>query len=308
MGRNRDDNKKRLILDRFKALQKEMTVGDGLIIDALAREFGVTANTIRYHMKTPGSGDMRRRYSDEELSKVALFSPSERKDYATRCGITTKNLRDALFSWNRRQRLCVTPLGNAATLGEVTARGYMNFSSRRDLAAVQLTLQDVRNARTAISSKYNLSLRAPNYIYHSKTRRYYALSLLEQIPFIKSPIKFLAERAAHIAANWVVKTAVEETAELYNNSELRLKRVNMSRARASADSLGFADNVRGTKEYAASTTEETRRMQRDAEHIVDKWESRVKDLTEFAEDTFTPKNEKEWGAALLSFEEVVVDG
>ena len=137
------------------------------------------------------------RYRSAELDNLMLMTPAGRSEYALARGVTPASVEQAVRRYYDSLTRPPAPLD----------RPWFNFSRKADLDARGFSIEEVRKCRDYLDENCGLALRAPNILYHPKTKRRYALSDTEQVALLMNPKQFLRARAAHIKANWVEKAS-----------------------------------------------------------------------------------------------------
>lgn len=137
----------------------------------------------------------QRRYTEKELSNLAIAKRATISEFALARGVTPASVEQAVNRYKERQSSLPTPLSSL----------WFNFSRRADLDARGFSLEDVGACRDYLDENYGLALRAPNILYHPKTKRRYAMSDTEQVAILVDPKQFLRARTAHIRESWVVR-------------------------------------------------------------------------------------------------------
>ena len=135
------------------------------------------------------------RYTEKELSNLVIAKKAAISEFALARGVTPGSVEQAVSRYKERQSSLPTPLSGP----------WFNFSRRADLDARGFSLEDVAACRDYLDENCGLALRAPNILYHPKTKRRYAMSDTEQVAILMDPKKYLQTRSAHIKEHWVVR-------------------------------------------------------------------------------------------------------
>lgn len=135
------------------------------------------------------------RYTPKEMENLILMPTWARSEYALARGVTPAAVEQAINRYMVRHTFPAAPL----------SRNWFNFSRRSDLSSRGFTLDNVRACREYLEEECGLALRAPNILYHPKTKKRYTMSDTEQVALLTDPKQFLRLRAAHIKENWVEK-------------------------------------------------------------------------------------------------------
>ena len=137
------------------------------------------------------------RYRPVELENLLLMNAAGRSEYALARGVTPASVEQAVKRYFDNLNRPPAPLD----------RPWFNFSRRADLSTRGFSLEDVKACREYLEENCGLALRAPNILYHPKTKKRYTMSDTEQVALLMNPKQFLRTRAAHIKENWVEKEA-----------------------------------------------------------------------------------------------------
>ena len=137
------------------------------------------------------------RYRVTELDNLLLMSTAGRSEYALARGVTPASVEQAVRRYYDSLTRPPAPLD----------RPWFNFSRKADLESRGFTQDDVKACRKYLEDNCGLALRAPNILYHPKTKKRYTMSDTEQVALLMNPKQFLRTRAAHIKENWVEKEA-----------------------------------------------------------------------------------------------------
>jgi len=205
------------IKERVAELQKTWCVGDKSIARQIAEELepqfpdrtsDAVYQTVRYHMKDPRA-DKRQRYSLLELQTLAISSPQDRLEYAKATGRCLRSIQSALSRYRKSEKEPKTPEQKEVKLKhtekKVKEQGFVNFGISAELKQIGKKLEDVTTAREALKERFGLSLRIPNILYHSITKRRYYMDEGEQVSLLQDPLKFVRLRSEHIKENWQIK-------------------------------------------------------------------------------------------------------
>ena len=135
------------------------------------------------------------RYTEKELSNLVIAKKAAIAEFALARGVTPGSVEQAINRYKERQ----------SSIPAALNRPWFSFSSRADLDARGFTLEDVHDCRDYLEENCGLALRAPNILYHPKTKRRYVMSDTEQVAILMDPKKYLQARSAHIKEHWVVR-------------------------------------------------------------------------------------------------------
>jgi hypothetical protein len=150
--------------------------------------------------------DNRKRYDKKLLSQLVIMSAPERREFCEKTNRSMRALDAALAryrAWLDKERN--KPVVIRFVASDIQEQGYIDFSKPAQLHHAGTSTNAVKFCRTYLSNELGLSLRAPNLLYHPKTRRVYALTAAEQIALLDSPRQFMKKRADHIREHWVVR-------------------------------------------------------------------------------------------------------
>jgi hypothetical protein len=163
--------------------------------------------TVCYYLRSdasPVKPKPRAQYSAKQLENLMVMSLAERTEWAKKHGKSVRAVDSVLSrhraKMERRVALTVdyTPYTKA-----IEKNGYMNISSAADLKAMGYSPNAVRAVRRYLHSELGLGLRTPNLLYHARTKRVYAMALVEQTALFDNPQKYLRLYADKIKAGWV---------------------------------------------------------------------------------------------------------
>lgn len=226
MSNRRNDRIRAMLRKRAAELEPTLTVGDTSVAHILTVEFadyfrdsGVTNpyQMVCYYLRdAANTSDRRKSYSTNVLSNLALMPAEQRIDFAKATGRSIRAINAAVDRYSKEQyQNSRTPKAIANARLAIQTKGYFDFSSEVELAAVGLTRGVIMATRKAIYPTWGLALRSPNILYHAVTHKRYYMTEAEQVSLLDNPGKFLRGRSAHIRDNWVISALdpVAETSE-----------------------------------------------------------------------------------------------
>ncbi len=205
---------------RARVLKARWVEGDATIRKQLASEFaeffrqmdpdkseGAIYQKICYYLRggKSESNATTKAYAPGVIARVSCLSTAERKEFAEATGRTIRAVDAAVERYVAKNRATELLKSDEDVIAESDrAGGILDFSSFADMRYIGKSRTDVKKARKALSDRYGLSLRAPNFLYHAPTKKRYALSIIEQMELLDDPLKFIQSRVGHIKNNWVV--------------------------------------------------------------------------------------------------------
>lgn len=202
---------------RYDALKEVHTVGDPPITRTIAKELATrdgrsesaAYQTVCYYLrggnKTNSGVDARRNYTSKELANLEVMSTSERAEYARRTSRSPRAIDAALSRYRKMMLADLRDANNVNMIREIIAdNNHYDFGSPVHLKIRGATAHQVVAARNILANPFNLSLRAPNILYHAPTHRRFYLSSLQQDSLLKDPHLFLRICSDLISRGWVV--------------------------------------------------------------------------------------------------------
>lgn len=169
----------------------------------------------------PEQRDSRRTYTKEELQNLYLMNIDDRKKYAEHSGKSYRALYEAITRYHKMELNClkdVTPPELNCTKEFIDERGYFNFADLIHLKIHQLDHERLIEAKDILRTKYGLSLRAPNILFHKPSGRRYYMKMQEQVAIIANTVKYLAFAADQIKAGWkIVGSNLDPIADNFMN-------------------------------------------------------------------------------------------
>ena len=214
-----NENLVRALAVREKELKECWVVGDEPVRQTLVKEFGhilraekpsrsdsAIYQIIGYYLKQAGVNFASRgKYTPKQLRNLVLMSAEERAAFAKATG---RQLQAVNAAMQRHKKHIESQLIAGNSFDDAEAEANLNrcidFASKKDLAWIGKTLEDVRAVRRQISGKYALSLRSPNILYHTRTKRSFHMTTEMQRALLNDPLRFLKLEAMRIKEGWVV--------------------------------------------------------------------------------------------------------
>lgn len=159
-----------------------------------------------YYTRAKNSGrDTRRTYSMVELQNLYLMTVKERKEFATHTGKSYRAVFEAITRYQKAEIEYLKKYDaphKRVTEAEIGTKKFFNFANFAHLQSMHVTPEELTESKRILETKYNLSLRAPNYLYHRATGRCYAMDFQEQQSIIRNPVTLLRLQADRIKDHW----------------------------------------------------------------------------------------------------------
>lgn len=176
-----------------KKLKKDIKAAKeaGASIEELCETFGLSRNTIFYHLRTDQDGRMR--YTDEQRRKLASLSSEELRVVAARTGRSLLALQRVASREKKRRR------EEART--RIILDDYLSFAEPSHLRLFGFDQSHLVLAERLLST-YGLALKAPNVLTHVPSGRWQELNLAEQESLLLDSGAFLRNEAPTLKERW----------------------------------------------------------------------------------------------------------
>jgi hypothetical protein len=211
----------KLLADRAREIRKTFVAGDKSISRQVAEEFtayfrqidptkteDAIYQSVRYYLRQTEQTTTTKAYAKGVVAKLACLPIAERAEFAKATGRSLRAVNAAVTRYMKRNKTSELFKTDADVEAEAAANQVLSFSSFADMRYIGISRGDLVKARKILSGRYGLSLRAPNFLVHSPTKKRYALSISEQKALLENPVQFIRAKAEHIKNSWVV---TEET-------------------------------------------------------------------------------------------------
>lgn len=186
MARPRNNNLKKNIKDRKDA---------GATLEELCTEFGLSQNTIFYHLRTAGV-DRRSRYTQEEKERLAKMTLPQLRQEATKTGKTFLALHRVVLRERRKRQNDLK--------ARLILQDWFDFYNVEHLRFFGYTSKHVDFANKVLA-KFGLALEAPNILKHPASGKWQPLVLQDQEDILVSPDAFIRDAAPRLKPNWRVE-------------------------------------------------------------------------------------------------------
>jgi len=164
----------------------------GSSIDDICETFGLSRNTIFYHLRTEGS-DGRMKYSAEQRLELARKSTDELREIAARSNRSFTALQRVANRERKKRR------EDAKTRAILEDR--LDFFSSDELKLFGFTTVHRIEAEKVLET-YGLVLRTPNHLVHPKSGKWQPLSLSQQEALLLDAEDFLRNSAGVLKTRW----------------------------------------------------------------------------------------------------------
>lgn len=169
----------------------------GSSIDALMTSFGLSRNTVFYHLREDVTRDGREKYTAEERARIALMTDEELEIEARRLGRSFVALQRVAYRERKHQR----ENHDVQARAKIELRGYVDFGMESELRLVGLS-QDLLSLANKRLSVYRLRLTAPNRLETLDGRKFCLLRLGFQKALLVDTIETLKANAGRIKSSW----------------------------------------------------------------------------------------------------------